>query len=66
MITLKIGAYSHAEQKALVNLLENALMLTYRLSPKCSINNCKTCQLRHLCIDLLQAYTYAKDYVVKK
>ena len=66
MITLKLGAYSHQEQKTIAILLENACMQTCRLSPKCSINHCNTCQLRHLCIDLLQAYTYAKDYIVKK
>ena len=66
MITLKIGRYSHEEQKTLTVLIENALMQTYLLSPKCGINHCNTCKMRHLCIDLLQAYTYAKDYVVKK
>lgn len=66
MITLKLGAYSRKELKTMAILLENASIQVRHLSPNCNINCCNTCQLRHLCIDLLQAGTYAKDYVVKK
>ena len=66
MITLKLGAYSRKELKTMAILLENASIQIRQLSPNCNINCCNTCQLRHLCIDLLKAHTYAKDYIVKK
>ena len=66
MITLKLGVYTEEERKTLAILLGNARMQMRSLSPHCLNNTCEYCPMRHLCVDLLQAHTYAKDYVVKK
>lgn len=60
MITLKLNPYSQKEVTKLAELLDS---LQSELHKNCVKNDyCKTCDYRHLCIDLTQATMYAEEY----
>ena len=60
MITLKLTAYSQQESNLLAEVLESTQK---QLHTYCALNNdCKTCPIRHLCLDIAQATLYAEEY----
>ena len=60
MITLKLSAYSEKEVKKLATLLDQLQPILHENCIKHT--DCKTCEYRHLCIDITQATIYAEEY----
>ena len=63
MITLKLRAYSLDEIDTLADLLEQ---LVEKIEHEACHHNCKSCDLRHLCIDLQSAQLYSSDMLVSR
>lgn len=60
MITLKLNSYSQKEVNKLAELLNT---LQPHLHQSCtSHDDCKNCDIRHLCLDIAQATMYAEEY----
>lgn len=63
MITLKMATYRKNEVQALIDLLTNC---QHQLAPKChSAPMCRNCDIKHLCVDITAALSYADDYLEK-
>lgn len=63
MITLKLRAYSATEIDTLDDMLTR--LIGEIMEGPCH-NNCKDCNLRHLCIDLQSAQLYASDTLTNR
>lgn len=63
MIRLMLATYSHEERAKLAELLEDTRTALARNKPTyCEAADCRTCEYRHLCADLMAAAVFASDY----
>ena len=63
MIRLMLATYSDKERAKLAELLEDARTAITRNKPVyCESSDCRTCEERHLCADLMSAAVFAADY----
>lgn len=63
MIRLMLATYSKEERAKLAELLEDSRTALSRNKPTyCEVSDCRTCEFRHLCADLMAAAVFASDY----
>lgn len=63
MIRLMLATYSEKERLKLAELLENARASILMNKPSyCDAPDCRTCDYRHLCTDLMSSAVFAAEY----